>query len=371
MVRFANALLCLALLVTTAALVEGGVRRALIGAWIVGVVPLGLFTVASVSNSSWTTTGVGIAWAAALGAAEARSRRRALALVAITVVCVALAIGSRGDGAAFALVSVALGLAVSDRVRHALARRLWPLVGIGALAVAAVAGLTAAMARVQFGYVFDPVVYFFANAWSQPDLLLPNLVEIPQLWAGAFGSWGVSWGIGAGDVPLPAVVGVLMLLSVGFLVSAGLQAMWRAKGVALLILAALLWFVPLVFLQNVGVQVGEWVQPRYLLPLILVGLGLALTTHARAALTVNRTQWLVLAATVSIAQAVALHRLIRRYVTGVDVTSWNLDRSVEWWWSWLPPPMIIWALGSIAFAALAFLGLRVALHPAGTRAESP
>jgi uncharacterized integral membrane protein len=40
-------------------------------------------------------------------------------------------------------------------------------------------------------------------------------------------------------------------------------------------------------------------------------------------------------------------------VTGIDVTSGNLDANVEWWWSGLEiSPMGVWLTGTIVFGIL-------------------
>ena len=72
-------------------------------------------------------------------------------------------------------------------------------------------------------------------------------------------------------------------------------------------------------------------------------------------LTFTRVQRFLIAGALVAAQAIALHFNIRRYVTGLDVGSFNLNDGIEWWWGSGIAPMVLWAIGSIAFAGLAFL----------------
>ena len=58
---------------------------------------------------------------------------------------------------------------------------------------------------------------------------------------------------------------------------------------------------------------------------------------------------------VTIAHSLALHRTIRRYVTGTDVTTFDLDSGREWWWEIPIGPNAVWLLGTLAFALLAFV----------------
>ena len=58
-------------------------------------------------------------------------------------------------------------------------------------------------------------------------------------------------------------------------------------------------------------------------------------------------------AALAAAQSVALHVNMRRYVTGTDSQGWNLNSGLEWWWEGsILSPMLVWAIGSLAFAAL-------------------
>jgi hypothetical protein len=62
-------------------------------------------------------------------------------------------------------------------------------------------------------------------------------------------------------------------------------------------------------------------------------------------------KWIVVVA-VSMANALALHTNIRRYVTGADMPSVDLDSGAEWWWNIPVSPMFVWIVGSVAFASI-------------------
>jgi hypothetical protein len=36
---------------------------------------------------------------------------------------------------------------------------------------------------------------------------------------------------------------------------------------------------------------------------------------------------------------------------------WNLNKNIEWWWSFMPSPMTSWAIGSLGFAIAVSVGL--------------
>jgi len=54
----------------------------------------------------------------------------------------------------------------------------------------------------------------------------------------------------------------------------------------------------------------------------------------------------------SVANSLALHYNLRRYVTGAEVNGLNLDANREWWWDVPVGPQAVWIMGSLAFAAL-------------------
>ena len=121
--------------------------------------------------------------------------------------------------------------------------------------------------------------------------------------------------------------------------------------------------LPLVILSEAGARVGEFLQPRYLLPVVFLLVGLLSIGSGRALMGPDRSQALWVAGLAVVAHTVALHVLMRRYINGVDVEGWNLNSSPEWWWDVPVQPMAIWALGSAAFAALALiLAVRAAVE---------
>ncbi|HTN56981.1 MAG TPA: hypothetical protein VL043_01815, partial [Protaetiibacter sp.] len=85
----------------------------------------------------------------------------------------------------------------------------------------------------------------------------------------------------------------------------------------------------------------------------------------------KRGQLLLVAAMLSIANGVALHTNMRRYLTGIDAGSVNLNTGIEWWWNVPFSPMAVWIIGSLAYAALLFvLAMRLPVDPADAGARA-
>jgi hypothetical protein len=151
----------------------------------------------------------------------------------------------------------------------------------------------------------------------------------------------------------------------------GLGVAVARKAIAVSIVALALVVIPTVLLVQSNSMVGANVQPRYILPLIVMlgALVLLQSTDSRIRVT-SAQRWIVVAA-LSLANALALHTNIRRYVTGADVASVDLDSGVEWWWNIPVSPMVVWALGSVAFAAIVVIvSTRVWNSPAALSAPT-
>jgi len=177
-------------------------------------------------------------------------------------------------------------------------------------------------------------------------LLAYNLLMLPLLWTGVWGSWGLGWL----DTALPAIVpwaatGVFIV--VGF---AGLAKMSGRKAVALTGVFFVLVALPVYVLTVGGDAVGANLQPRYLLPLIVLFAMLLVTMPAKQQLSFTRLQLTVILGALAVANLVALQINIRRYVTGAGRQGINLDAGAEWWWPGLPiAPTALWIIGSLAY----------------------
>ena len=75
---------------------------------------------------------------------------------------------------------------------------------------------------------------------------------------------------------------------------------------------------------------------------------------------------------ISVAHAIALHTTIRRFVSGLDVRSPDLESNREWWWEIGISPNLVWVAGTVAFAGLAVaLGRSIRSWAATDEARDP
>jgi hypothetical protein len=333
-------------------------RGTLLWSFAISVVPLGLFIIPSTNPSSWALLSAGTLWLALLGWTETSGRRRWL-LGGIALIATLMGAGARSDSAIFAAMSIVLVTILTFK-----RKRIRPLSVIYPLILVVIAGtlfLSASQSLVAASGLGNTTGQATESVLS---LTVSNIVMAPSLWLGVFGSWGLGWL----DTVLPAIVPVAAFGSFAAVLFAGLgqgittrSFAWR-KSISVLLVFAALWIFPVYVLVKTGAHVGAYVQPRYILPLIILLAGMLLLREVRNGPVLSKLQSLVIVGALSAANAVALFWNTRRYVTGTDVTGWNLNSGAEWWWAAMPSPMIAWMLGSLAFAAFLWL-LSPALLP--------
>jgi hypothetical protein len=358
--RFVNVLLLIGFASALYLLLPRRRVPTLLWGWLVTVVPLGLFLIASNNPSAWAIIGVGTLPLALLGYFETEGRRRIM-LAAVAVLATLVAAGSRADSAVYAILVVgAIIVLTAVRGRAYLLRAVLPLVLVILAAVfiffsaqlgAGIDGFTPSAVAPTGGHGFS------ASDGGSDDvlgLLFSNILNAPSLWAGVFGYWSLGWF----DTPLPAVVA---FGGVGVFAAAGFTGLRDLNGRKLIVAAATavgIWVIPVYTLTRGGQPVGVEVQPRYLLPLIVVlGMFLLLTTAQRVRW-FTRVQTILLGVTLTGAAVIALYFNIRRYVTGDDVQGMDLGSGLEWWWTGLPGPMAVFAIASLAWAGLIIVLLR-------------
>jgi hypothetical protein len=269
-----------------------------------------------------------------------------------------MAAGSRGDSAIYVGFAIALVLGIRfARTRSYLMTAILP-VAMGLVAL--VFFLTARQVDSGLGgfsgggsSLYGPSEGGDAEQrLSGFALLAYNLLNIPFLWSGVFGTWGLGWL----DTSMPWVVplaAIAVFVAVGF---TGLGRKDLRTAVAVLLTFVVLWALPLYVLQAGGDIVGEQVQPRYLFPLIALLAAVILVVPAAKPIAFGRIQAYLLAAALSGVYLIALHMNIRRYVTGVDDAGLNLDSGAEWWWAGFPVgPTAVWIIGAVAYGALVFV----------------
>lgn len=327
-------------------------RTVLVWGALISIVPLGLFLVPSVNPSGWAVLQATGLWLAVWGYYLQRGPKK-LGLAAVATLLMVMGAGARSDSAIYGVIGLLVaGLFAFRPNRRFFIESLLPL----ALAVFAVAMF---FSGGQSGVISAGT----DHNQSIPALVFANVQLLPQLWAGSLGLSPLGWL----DTEMPELVWLTTTGLFAALVFAGLRTGdWR-KWLSMLGVGAALVVLPMYILVSQGILVGTGVQARYTYPLLIIFGAVALVGLAGRNLGMGRLQLVVVAIGLSIANSVALHVNLRRYVTGLDVSDFNLNRHIEWWWNAPLSPMAVWAIGSVAFAALLAVLAAVAWAPARER----
>lgn len=340
--RLVNILLLVGIASALFALLPSHRRIPFVWGLVITSVPLGMFLVASNNPSAWAIISAGTLWVALLGYFESTGWRKA-ALAGLAVLAAVIGAGARADAGVYSVVAVLAVCMITARWnREWVVSCLVPLivVGISVFFYFSASQSASALSGLGSGGSADSPLSF-------QNLLVLNLLEVPNLWVGVFGLWDLGWL----DTQLPAVVWVAAFSVFVALVFSGFRWQSTRKILAAVMVLAAMWVVPTYILVQSGVLVGSQVQPRYILPLIILFAGLGLLSVKGTTFRLSATQIILAVVGLSVANSLALHFNIRRYVTGTDVIGWNLNDGAEWWWDAPFSPMFVWVVGSIVYAA--------------------
>lgn len=341
LMRVVNVLIAVALLAAASWAITPRLRP-LVGIGITAsIVPLGCFLIASVNPSSWAITGIAATTVGLIAALTGETLPRRVTGATVAVLGALVAAVARTDSGLFlAMVLFSVVVMFFDKARHS---RWWFWAVCGAIAVAGVWAMThGSQAQLQgFGMVARE------RSWT---LLAHNIIDVVSI---PIGVYGVTWGLGWFDTIEPAFVGFPALAVAVSIATLGIASLSWRKAIAMVapLVGALV--LPLVLLYRAGDVVGETVQPRYVLPAVILITVLLLTSRSGdRVIHFGVAQSVAAVVLLSGAQALALWTNIRRYVTGMDSWGLNLDAGVEWWWPAGPRPMLTFLIGAFAFAAL-------------------
>jgi len=342
--RVINVLIFIILTTALALLLPAHLRQPLLIGWAITIVPLSAVLIASNNPGSWAVTGVATSWMACLGWYHT-SGKRAWALGAITVISVMMAAGARTDAAIYVIMGMGMASVLAFARSRAFALKLILPAALSVIAfiLFATSGYTQVVEHGLTGGIPGN------ESRNQMAVLAFNLISMPQLWTGVFGSWGLGWRMEVW--PGFALVEFATLAVFIGVASLGLRKMFPRKSWMSVALVAALYVIPLYVLTMGMSVVSENVQPRYILPLVVVLGSLLVLTKSTP---LRAGPWHVIPAIVllSAANSVALYTNLRRYVTGFDVEQLSLNAGAEWWWQSFPVgPDAVWLIGSLAFAA--------------------
>jgi len=354
MMRLANVLLFVGLTFSILLLSSQQFRQPIAGAIILTFIPLGSFLIPSTNPSSWGLISISLLWIALIGYLTSHGKR-AIALGIIAGTLSIIGASSRADIALMVIFSGVISVVAATLIKSFSWSKLMLPIGISIMSVALFAATKQSSVTVNGLSDSDG-----DRGFSGVGLLIANIVQVPELIVGALGFYNLGWL----DTPMPALVyfatffcfSAVILWSLG---TAQFSKKWSRAITALLILTFIaLISYPLIVLQQTGALVGTYFQPRYLLPLATLFMGVILL-RAQFVKKLSFTQISLIFVLVSAANSLALYTNMKRYTHGLTSSEWNLDQEPTWWWDTAFSPMFIWALGTVGFTIFAWFTLFV------------
>lgn len=319
-------------------------RGAMVVSWLLMSMPLGVFLFASINPSAWGVAGLAAMWGPMVTAFLGKDARRRWLALAVWFLAALMAGGSRGDTAIFAAVISVLGLVLLAR-----RRAQWPAIAMGVIVVTVSAWMLVGTAQLTAaGRGFGD------KRGTVPDdeLIWSLVTELPKLAASVHGGL-----LGWLDAQVSLTAASSIMLAVGGAYVAGLAYMNRRKALALVALVGATFAVPVRAIWQAHRYAPDHYQPRYLLPMLMVVLGVCLIAGPGRRIKWSAWQIALVWVLLSLGGLVALHGWMRRFITGNDVQSWDLSRKVEWWANPNISPDQMWVLGSVSWSVLALVVL--------------
>lgn len=311
------------------------------------MIPLGWFLIASNNPSSWALTGILTAFFALHGTLRGE-RMTSFFFSILYFAGVLISAGARGDAGIYLSV-----VSASAIILWMPSRKLRLLVPAAGSIIGLVFFLSTKQANVASTGLASIAIDVAGR--TQFDVLINNLIKVPALWLGAFGFWPLGWL----DTYLPAAVWVITGLIFVLCVFLSFRYLNRKQVWLSIGLFGILYVLPIYVLQQGLNFVGEQVQPRYLLPLIVL-LAAIMFNNTRMELGpfIQRKQLNVsIVALLAVANSLALLSNLNRYVNATGNWKLPLLHESSWWWNDLAlTPIVIWGIGSTGFlAGLVFL----------------
>jgi len=314
------------------------------------IVPVGISLISSVNTSSWAVTGSAI-FTLSLIAVDQRSLKSKHTIICLFSCTLGIWIGNASRYETkyqfllifiFVLLYKYLDYLFFLKVRKKLALFIFLFIG-----------------AIFFFLIRQDDTFFVTNFFDnqQKDklaLLSLNFLNLPLFITGFFGSWGLN----SFDALLMQTVWLFATASFSLVICLSLRDSQKQNKVIGFASIAVLCAAILFYLQYFFVEIRDMVQPRYFFPLI-IGFSLLIAGNKKSEF--SKSLIISIGFLATVANAIALRTVIRRYVTGQNVKlSKSLNSPRNWWWTdedsgttlWAPAPETVWLMGSLAFAML-------------------
>jgi hypothetical protein len=189
------------------------------------------------------------------------------------------------------------------------------------------------------------------------NLLFQNFTELPKYYLGIFGGRGPDvWPFGLGwfDTQIPVLVPALGVVTIIFVILFTFNKMSIRQRVIVSALPIFMVLIPLLVLQLRQSNATYFLQPRYLIPMLVVFLGV-LTIEIKS---IKDRKIIInfILLSLTIGNSISLFTNLKRYTVGLD-SEVSFFSKIDWWWSIPFSPGLTWAVGTISFPILIYFAL--------------
>jgi hypothetical protein len=350
----------IASLLLLAAIILSGprARGAVLIGFLATLVPLAIFLIPSLNPSGWAYLGLAFAWAFQMNAMSSANPTnwKVKANWFLFVACTGLAMGSRWDAMFYSCLSIVVVsfLASKGTERIEFKKFLIPVIML-------LTGLAFLFNHHKPSSIQGSGVFgnpgSVSTAWAEHDRNTHNLINLVELPAGAF---GLNWGIGWLDTPLPKLVSLIVISVYMYFLIQSLPYCYKTDYIVFALMVFVTAAILFYYLWSSKIIVGEVVQPRYILPMIPLLIGISVWSSKSTSL-LSMNLWarsVFIGILLSVAHAMSLWTNIRRYTLGLEANQGfslsNPDSPIEWWWRWAPSPNFVFFVGVISFSIFTF-----------------
>jgi hypothetical protein len=334
--RVVNALLSSLVIFLIVVLTTRSIYLPILVSWLTVNIPLGFFILSSVNPSSWLYI---FAFTCLPFVYKLFQQKDSPTLVSskilILFATLILALEGRSDTLLFAsifavsLLPVIFNLTMKNE-NYKIFVNIFTLVMAGPLAIAV--------------WNRSNLVNFRESKIGEWEIL----TSLPSIITGVFGGWG----LGSLETTMPPITYIGSFVTILGILFMSLRFINKSESITYILLGFFAFLIPFFVLVRSNLRVGEWVQPRYILPIFYALVGLCLIVIFRSfktkplLLVIN---FLFVISTISF--SFALHTFYRRYTVGLDNYSLIFREPDSWWWKFdaFPSPVLSYFFTVIVF----------------------
>ena len=212
------------------------------------------------------------------------------------------------------------------------------------------------------GFLFLNSIFYFL-LWQNSKLIefriekismFETLSRFQSLIIGIFGGWG----LGSLEVSLPGLVFVLNFAIILAILFLSLNSKKFNYNLAISLNFMFISLLVIFTLYNSNLRVGEWLQPRYILPLFYPIIFIATYNLICFSFENLKSILKIVIPLQFLVYSFSHFELLKRYTHGSDYTSFNLNFKPKWWWSQdliNYSPMTVLSISLACFALLLIL----------------